>query len=39
MSLCQSFRQYFFVHSAIIEGSLMIVDQEREREKEARLIC
>ena len=36
MSLCQSLRQYVFVHRAIIEGSLMIVDEEREREKEAR---
>lgn len=36
MSLCQSLRQYVFVHRAIIEGSLMIVDGEREREKDAR---
>lgn len=36
MSLCQSLRQYVFVHRAIIEGSLMIVDEEKEREKEAR---
>lgn len=33
MSLCQSLRQYVFVHAAIIEGALMIVDEEREREK------
>jgi len=38
MSLCQSLRQYVFVHRAIIEGSLMIVDEERERKKEARYI-
>ena len=36
MSLCQSLRQYVFVHRAIIEGSLKIVDEEREREKEAK---
>lgn len=36
MSLCQSLRQYVFVHRAIIEGSLMIVDEEREREKDAK---
>ncbi|KAF8887722.1 hypothetical protein BD779DRAFT_1525883 [Infundibulicybe gibba] len=29
MSLCQSLRQYVFVHAAIIEGALMVVDQER----------
>ncbi|KAF8665111.1 hypothetical protein AX16_000578 [Volvariella volvacea WC 439] len=34
MSLCQSLRQYVFVHAAIIEGALMIVDEERQREKE-----
>ncbi|KAJ3754398.1 hypothetical protein EV360DRAFT_51725 [Lentinula raphanica] len=33
MSLCQSLRQYVFVHAAVIEGALMIVDEEREREK------
>ena len=31
MSLCQSLRQYVFVHAAIIEGALMIVDEERQR--------
>ncbi|OBZ79060.1 Receptor-type tyrosine-protein phosphatase gamma [Grifola frondosa] len=31
MSLCQSLRQYVFVHRAIIEGALMIVDEEKER--------
>ncbi|CAA7271415.1 unnamed protein product [Cyclocybe aegerita] len=30
MSLCQSLRQYVFVHAAIIEGSLMVLDEERE---------
>ncbi|CDO69835.1 hypothetical protein BN946_scf184803.g33 [Trametes cinnabarina] len=34
MSLCQSLRQYVFVHRAIIEGALMIVDEEKRREKE-----
>ncbi|KAJ3997876.1 hypothetical protein F5050DRAFT_1568335 [Lentinula boryana] len=34
MSLCQSLRQYVFVHAAVIEGALMIVDEERKREKE-----
>ncbi|KZT08918.1 uncharacterized protein LAESUDRAFT_712524 [Laetiporus sulphureus 93-53] len=34
MSLCQSLRQYVFVHRAVIEGALMIVDEEREREVE-----
>ena len=38
MSLCQSLRQYVFVHRAIIEGSLMIVDEEKEREKEGKFI-
>ncbi|RDB29255.1 Receptor-type tyrosine-protein phosphatase gamma [Hypsizygus marmoreus] len=32
MSLCQSLRQYVFVHAAVIEGALGIVDEERERE-------
>ncbi|KAJ7480085.1 hypothetical protein B0H11DRAFT_1725397 [Mycena galericulata] len=31
MSLCQSLRQYVFVHAAIIEGALMVVDEERAR--------
>ncbi|KAJ6519259.1 hypothetical protein C8R45DRAFT_809267 [Mycena sanguinolenta] len=31
MSLCQSFRQYVFVHAAIIEGALMVADEERAR--------
>lgn len=30
MSLCQSLRQYVFVHAAVIEGALLIVDEERE---------
>ncbi|KAF9068540.1 hypothetical protein BDP27DRAFT_1421894 [Rhodocollybia butyracea] len=33
MSLCQSLRQYVFVHAAVIEGALMIVDEERKRER------
>ena len=32
MSLCQSLRQYIFVHAAILEGALMIVDEERQKE-------
>ncbi|GJE96824.1 tyrosine protein phosphatase domain-containing protein [Phanerochaete sordida] len=37
MSLCQSLRQYVFVHRAIIEGALMIVDEEKKREDAERL--
>ncbi|KAG6820236.1 hypothetical protein H0H93_003599 [Arthromyces matolae] len=33
MSLCQSLRQYVFVHQAIIEGALMIVDELEEERK------
>ncbi|KZT22083.1 hypothetical protein NEOLEDRAFT_1244100 [Neolentinus lepideus HHB14362 ss-1] len=29
MSLCQSLRQYVFVHRAIIEGALRLVDEEK----------
>jgi hypothetical protein len=29
MSLCQSLRQYVFVHRAILEGTLSLVDEER----------
>jgi len=29
MSLCQSLRQFVFVHRAIVEGALEIVDEER----------
>ena len=36
MSLCQSLRQYVFVHRAIIEGALVIVDEERKRGEERR---
>ncbi|PCH33038.1 hypothetical protein WOLCODRAFT_147143 [Wolfiporia cocos MD-104 SS10] len=36
MSLCQSLRQYVFVHRAVIEGALMVVDEERERERLCR---
>jgi hypothetical protein len=31
MSLCQSLRQYVFVHRAVIEGVLMLVDDERSQ--------
>ncbi|THU89429.1 hypothetical protein K435DRAFT_761108 [Dendrothele bispora CBS 962.96] len=34
MSLCQSLRQYVFVHAAILEGALMVVDEENEKESE-----
>ncbi|KAK0198083.1 hypothetical protein F5146DRAFT_1018098 [Armillaria mellea] len=30
MSLCQSLRQYVFVHAAVIEGALMVADEEKE---------
>ncbi|KAG2160187.1 uncharacterized protein EDB93DRAFT_1074770 [Suillus bovinus] len=33
MSLCQSLRQYVFVHAAVIEGALMIMDEERTPSK------
>ncbi|KAI0736049.1 hypothetical protein C8Q76DRAFT_714283 [Earliella scabrosa] len=35
MSLCQSLRQYVFVHRAIIEGALMVVDEEKRRARKA----
>lgn len=38
MSLCQSLRQYVFVHAAIIEGALLIVDEERKREQETEVV-
>ncbi|KAB5589793.1 Tyrosine phosphatase [Ceratobasidium theobromae] len=31
MSLCQSLRQYVFVHRAVVEGVLAMVDEEKER--------
>lgn len=34
MSLCQSLRQYVFVHRAIIEGALDIIDEEKRQEQE-----
>ncbi|KAH9915646.1 uncharacterized protein B0H18DRAFT_1215428 [Fomitopsis serialis] len=37
MSLCQSLRQYVFVYRAVIEGTLMIVDEERKAEELGRL--
>ena len=33
MSLCQSLRQYVFVHLAILEGALAIVDEEKALKK------
>ncbi|KZT68443.1 hypothetical protein DAEQUDRAFT_727778 [Daedalea quercina L-15889] len=33
MSLCQSLRQYVFVYRAVIEGTLMIVDEEKHKEQ------
>ena len=30
MSLCQSLRQYVFVHRAVIEGVLILIDDERQ---------
>ena len=30
MSLCQSLRQYVFVHRAVIEGVLILIDEERK---------
>ncbi|KAI0321012.1 hypothetical protein OF83DRAFT_1280764 [Amylostereum chailletii] len=35
MSLCQSLRQYVFVHRAVIEGVLMLIDEERAMYGEA----
>lgn len=34
MSLCQSLRQYVFVHRAIIEGALSIVDEHRRQQRD-----
>ena len=31
MSLCQTLRQYVFVHAAVIQGALAIVDEERKK--------
>lgn len=31
MSLCQSLRQYVFVHAAVIEGALIIKEEEKKR--------
>jgi len=33
MSLCQSLRQYVFVHRAVVEGVLAMIDEEKERVK------
>jgi hypothetical protein len=32
--MCQSLRQYVFVHKAILEGALRMVDEEATREQE-----
>lgn len=37
MSLCQSLRQYIFVHRVILEGALEIVDEEKELLRQQRL--
>lgn len=37
MSLCQSLRQYVFVYRAVIEGTLMIVDEEKAKEEREQL--
>ena len=37
MSLCQSLRQYVFAHRVILEGSLEIVDEEKEFLRQQRL--
>jgi hypothetical protein len=37
MSLCQSLRQYVFVHQAIIEGALALVEEEHAAEAEGAL--
>ena len=34
MGLCQSLHEYLFVHSAILEDALRIVDEEKAREAE-----
>ncbi|KAI0820604.1 hypothetical protein BC628DRAFT_1413007 [Trametes gibbosa] len=39
MSLCQSLRQYVFVHRAIIEGALMIVDEQKRREAKVKVVA
>ncbi|KAH9855738.1 hypothetical protein C2E23DRAFT_882536 [Lenzites betulinus] len=39
MSLCQSLRQYVFVHRAIIEGALMVVDEQKRREAKIPVVA
>ena len=39
MSLCQTLRQYVFVHSAIIEGSLVVFDEEVDRAMKSGILC
>ncbi|KDQ54952.1 hypothetical protein JAAARDRAFT_38069 [Jaapia argillacea MUCL 33604] len=36
MSLCQSLRQYVFVHRAIIEGAIQLVDEDEAAAREKR---
>ncbi|KAK1231171.1 hypothetical protein PQX77_005697 [Marasmius sp. AFHP31] len=31
MSLCQSLRQYVFVHAVVVEGALMVLDEENKK--------
>ncbi|KAG8763478.1 hypothetical protein FRC11_003167 [Ceratobasidium sp. 423] len=35
MSLCQSLRQYVFVHRAVVEGALAMVDESKKRQGES----
>ncbi|KAH7345071.1 hypothetical protein B0J17DRAFT_712685 [Rhizoctonia solani] len=35
MSLCQSLRQYVFVHRAVVEGVLALVDESKKRQGES----
>ncbi|KAL0580131.1 hypothetical protein V5O48_001907 [Marasmius crinis-equi] len=32
MSLCQSLRQYVFVHAVVVEGALMVLDEENKKD-------
>lgn len=38
MSMCQSLRQYVFMHRAIVEGALQIVDEQKAQEGKRRLL-
>ncbi|CAE6410872.1 unnamed protein product [Rhizoctonia solani] len=35
MSLCQSLRQYVFVHRAVVEGALAMIDEHKKRQGES----